>query len=81
MHQFKGERVKKRTEKQLNLFHTGRLEHTNVWSKELAATLAIAGIVYIGAAAMNDIQVVKVVAPVAILLLVTAAAIWKRQKN
>jgi CHASE2 domain-containing sensor protein len=81
MHQFKGERVKKRTEKQLNLFHTGRLEHTNVWSKELAATLAIAGIVSIGAAAMIDIQVVKVVAPVAILLLVTAAAIWKRQKN
>jgi hypothetical protein len=81
MHQFKGEWLRKRTEKQLNLFHTGRLEHTNVWSKELAATLAIAGIVSFAAAAIIDIQVVIVVAPVAILLLVTAAAIWERQKN
>ena len=71
----------KRTEKQQNLFHTGRLEHTSVWSKELAATLATAGIVSIGGAAMIDIQIVKVVAPVAILLLGTAAAVWKRQKN
>jgi hypothetical protein len=81
MHQFKEEWFKKRTEKQLNLFHTGRLEHTNVWSKEHAATLAIAGIVSFAAAAIIDIQVVIVVAPVAILLLVTAAAIWERQKN
>jgi hypothetical protein len=36
MHQFKGEWFKKCTEKQLNLFHTGRPEHTNVWCKELA---------------------------------------------
>ena len=81
MRQLKGEWVKKRTENLLNLFHTGRLEHTSFWSKELAVTLAIAGIVSIGAAAMIDIQVVKVVAPVAILLLGTAAAVWKRQKN
>jgi CHASE2 domain-containing sensor protein len=81
MRQLKGEWVKKRTENLLNLLHTGRLENTSVWSKELAVTLAIAGIVSIGAAAMIDIQVVKVVAHVAILLLGTAAAVWKRQKN
>ena len=81
MHQLNGEWFKKQMEKQLGLLHSGKLEHTKVRHKELAATLAIAGVVSISAASMIDIQVVKVVAPVAILLLGTAAAIWKKQKN
>lgn len=81
MHQLKGEWLKKHTEKQLGLFHSGKPEYTKIRHKELAATLAIAGVVSISAASMIDIQVVKIVAPVAILLLGTAAAIWKKQKS